>query len=62
MSSKEYKALSEVDLKNKVVLLKSRIVELKLKNGLGQVANPLEIRSLRRDLARVLTVLSEKNG
>lgn len=62
MSSKEYKALGEVDLKNKVVLLKSRIVELKLKNGLGQVANPLEIRSLRRDLARVLTVLSEKNG
>jgi large subunit ribosomal protein L29 len=34
---------------------------LRMKNSLGQVGNPLQIRHMRRDLARVNTVIAERN-
>lgn len=40
--------------------LKAEVFEMKMKNSLGQLGNPVEIRHKRRDLARVKTALSQK--
>jgi len=37
-----------------------RLFQLKFKNASGQLKNPLEIRALRRDIARIKTVLAER--
>ncbi|OFZ11229.1 MAG: 50S ribosomal protein L29 [Bdellovibrionales bacterium RBG_16_40_8] len=34
--------------------------DLRMKHSLGQVGNPLQIRSLRRDRARIRTALAAK--
>ena len=34
--------------------------ELKMKHSMGQVANPVEIRYKRRDMARILTAVNAK--
>ncbi len=40
--------------------LREEIFKLNMRKGLEQIDNPHKIRSLRKDLARVLTVKNEK--
>ncbi len=40
--------------------LKTQLFKLRFQQSTGQAENPYRIRGVRRDLARVLTVLSEK--
>ena len=40
--------------------LREEIFKLNMRKGLEQIDNPRKIRSLRKDLARVLTVKNEK--
>lgn len=63
MKFSEIKDLSMVDLKKKKNEIIGEILESKMKNQLGQMTNPLVIRSLRRNLARLNTALTaKKNG
>jgi large subunit ribosomal protein L29 len=57
---KELKNLSVKELTKKVSDLRKDLFDLKMKNSLGQVSNPLEIRMVRRNIARALTVLNTK--
>lgn len=41
--------------------LSDQLFALRLQKVTGQLENPSKIREVRRDLARVLTVLNEKN-
>ena len=56
----EIKNLTVEELKKKRTDLKEELFHLKMKNALGQVANGLQIRSNRRDVARIETALNEK--
>lgn len=60
MKFKDLKDLSKKEVLKKIKLLETDIFQLKQKNSLGQVANPLEIRSSRKDLARLKTALTAK--
>jgi large subunit ribosomal protein L29 len=60
MKYTEFKDLSAVELKKKKAGLSEDLFSAKMKNGLGQLGNPLEIRKIRRDLARVNTALVQK--
>ncbi|MGE0634327.1 MAG: 50S ribosomal protein L29 [Pseudobdellovibrionaceae bacterium] len=40
--------------------LKMELFTAQMKNSLGQLNNPLEIRKMRRELAQVETALSQK--
>lgn len=51
---------------DELVKRKSKVAEdlfvSKMKHSLGQLGNPLEIRGLRRDVARLNTALASKLG
>lgn len=58
MKFADIKELSRQELAKKRQELRQEMFQAKMKNGLGQLANPLQIRHLRRDLARVATAIA----
>lgn len=62
MKFKQVKDLTVKELTKKLRELKEESFTLKMKNSLGQVNNPLEIRAKRREIARVMTAISQKLG
>lgn len=60
-TAKELKELSIEDLKTRATELKATLVQDNLKLRTGALDNPSERTTHRRDLARVLTVLTAKS-
>lgn len=60
MKASELRDLTIEELEKQVLDLRERLFRLRMRNRLGQLESPAEIRKTRRDLARVLTVLNEK--
>jgi large subunit ribosomal protein L29 len=50
------------DLRDKERDLSEQLFALRLQKVTGQLEKPSRVRELRKDLARVLTVLREKQG
>lgn len=61
MEYKDIKDLSKTELDKKFKSSKAELFSLKMKNSLGQLANPIEIRGARRDLARIQTAMTLKS-
>lgn len=57
----EMKNMSDSELTSKLNDMQDRIFKLKFRHSTAPVKNPLEIRALRRDIARVKTLLAQKN-
>jgi ribosomal protein L29 len=55
----EIRKLSTTELATESTRLREEIVELKRRLHLGEIQNNRAIRNKRKDLARMLTVLSE---
>jgi large subunit ribosomal protein L29 len=47
------------ELKNKLTDLKSELFNLRFQQSTGQLRNPLRIQIVRKDIARMMTVLRE---
>lgn len=62
MKAKELKALSEQELNTKLVELKKDLFNLRFQLAINQLDNPHRIEEVRRDIARIMTVLHEKNA
>jgi large subunit ribosomal protein L29 len=62
MKYSEMQSLSIVDLAKKKKELAGEMFNLRMKNSIGQAGNPLMIRTLRRDIARINTVISTKKS
>lgn len=60
MKFSEIKELSVPELKKKRALLSKDLFDAKLKNSIGQLSNPLEIRHLRRNIAQINTAIVKK--
>ena len=60
MKFTEIKDMSVTELKKKRSTLSEQLFEARMKNSIGQMANPLTIRQLRRDIARINTVIVGK--
>jgi ribosomal protein L29 len=60
MKMVEVRKISTVDLTVKTTKLREEIVELRRKIHQGEVTNVRLLRQKRKDLARMLTVLSEQ--
>lgn len=60
MKFKEIKDLTVEELRKREGSLKAELFMVKMKHALGQVANPLLVRSLRRDVAKVKTSINQK--
>jgi ribosomal protein L29 len=60
MKVADIRKLSTQDLTTQTTTLREEIADLKRRTVLGEVANVRLIRNKRKDLARMLTVLSEQ--
>jgi large subunit ribosomal protein L29 len=58
----EFKELSADDLRTKEKELDDRLFRLRIQKSMGQLEAPLKVRTVRRDLARIKTLLRQKNG
>jgi len=54
--------MSADELTGKERELREQLFRLRLQQSVGQLSNALKIRETRRDLARIKTVLKEKQG
>ena len=60
MKFADVKELSTVEVNKKIRETKEKMFEAKMKNSMGQMTNPVSIRGMRRDIARLKTVLTAK--
>lgn len=60
MDFSEIKDLTVDELRKRESTLRGELTELKMKHSMGQVANPIEIRFRRRDIAKIKSALSSK--
>ncbi len=58
----EFTELSADDLRTKEKELDDQLFRLRIQKSMGQLEAPLKVRTVRRDLARVKTLLRQKNG
>lgn len=56
----EIKNMSSVELNAKLVELEDKYYKLKFRNSAAPVKNPLEIREMRKNIARIKTLLAEQ--
>ncbi len=61
MKMSEIRDLGIKELNEKVKELREEIFRLRWQKSLNQLENTAKIKSLRKDLARVLTAIKEKN-
>ncbi|PIU44437.1 MAG: 50S ribosomal protein L29 [Ignavibacteriales bacterium CG07_land_8_20_14_0_80_59_12] len=61
MKPHEIRELSDVELSQRIREVKETMANLKFQKAVGgQVQNPVQVRSFRRDVARMETVLRER--
>ncbi len=60
MKAKEIKQLSSDDLGQKEKNLKKELFDMKYHRKLGRVEKPSKFKSIKRDIARILTILNER--
>ncbi|MFD0993111.1 50S ribosomal protein L29 [Tenacibaculum geojense] len=60
MKQSEIKELSTADLQDKLGALKKNYTDLKMAHAITPLENPLELRSLRRAVARIATELTKR--
>lgn len=62
MKSVEIKELSVKDLQERIAAEKAELSKLKIQHAVSPIENPSIIKKSRRDIARMETVLREKNA
>ncbi len=61
MKAIELRELSKEQLEAKLKELKSELFTLRFQHAINQLENPHKLVDVKRDIARVMTVISEKN-
>jgi large subunit ribosomal protein L29 len=62
MKPEKVRELSENDLKAREKELSEQLFKLRFQKAIGQLDNALKVRETRRDIARVKTILKEKQA
>ena len=60
MKTSEIRKMSVNDIKNKIAEIKTELFELRMKQATGTLEKPHMINALRKEVARLKTVLTEK--
>jgi large subunit ribosomal protein L29 len=62
MKISEIRELTMDDLRGKVVDMSEELFKLRFKNGIRQLENTAKLKDIRKNIARVKTVISEKKA
>ena len=60
MKINEVRELSMAELEEKLAEMKQELFNLRFQHVTGQLENPVRMREVRRDIARVKTIIREK--
>lgn len=60
MKAKEIRQMSEKELNTQLTELKAELFNLRFQLATGQLDNPLRINTVRKDIARVKTIVRER--
>jgi len=60
MKTGDLREMTVEELETKLADIKKELFSLRLKKSAGQLENPMKIRSLKRDVARINTLVREK--
>lgn len=60
MKTKDLRTLSPEDLVKKEKDLRESLFKLRFQHGIRRLENPAKLAQIKKDIARVLTVLQEK--
>ena len=60
MELKKMREMSEVELNAELVKMKKDLFNLRFQHVTGQLENPIKMRDTKRDIARVETIIREK--
>lgn len=61
MNGQDLREKNVVELREELTGLLREQFNLRMQRGIGQLATPHDIRRVRRDIARIKTVLNEKS-
>ena len=62
MKAKEIREMTPDELNAKLKELKTELFNLRFQHAINQLDNPQKIVEVKKNIARVMTVLSEKNA
>ena len=56
MKATELRDMTETELNNKLSDLKTELFNLRFQNAINQLDNPMRIRAVKKDIARIKTI------
>jgi large subunit ribosomal protein L29 len=62
MNARELRERSDDELRKELLSLSREAFNLRMQKGIGQLSRPSQIKTLRRDIARLKTILHEREG
>ena len=62
MKATELREMTDVELNKQLKDLKAELFNLRFQHAINQLDNPIRIEAVKNDIARVMTVLAEKNA
>ena len=62
MTSKEIRELAPAEINNKLRETREQLLQLRLRKNAGQVEKPHLLRTYRKDIARLETILQQKKS
>ena len=62
MKAKELRDMTAVELEKKLKDLKAELFNLRFQHAINQLENPMRIDAVKKDIARVMTVMAQNNA
>ena len=62
MKATELREMTDVELNKQLKDLKAELFNLRFQHAINQLDNPIRIEAVKKDIARVMTVLAEKHA
>jgi len=60
MKIKDIRSMTNEELNAKLISIKSEIFNLRFQHATGNLANPMLLNTLKKDIAKIKTVLTER--
>ena len=61
MKAKELREMTDVELNKQLKDLKAELFNLRFQHAINQLDNPVRSDAVKKDIARVMTIMAEKN-
>ena len=62
MKANELRDMTAVELDKKLKDLKAELFNLRFQHAINQLENPMRIDAVKKDIARVMTVMAQNNA